>query len=394
MKTTIENNTITLFLEGRIDTNNAPQTEQEIFSAVEGRAEDIVIDASGLEYISSAGLRVLMKLRKSIKKELPMINVSRDIYEILETTGFTELLDVKKALRSVSLAGCEVIGRGGHGMVYRLDEETIIKVYHDRTPLPLIEKEREYARNAFVQGVPSAIAYDIVSTEEGPGLVFELAGATTVSKAIMTDPSKLTEYAVKMGTLLKTLNTTEADPTLYGDIRQIYLDRARNAEQFFTKEENEQIVRLINAIPEGSGMVHGDYHPNNVMVQQDGELVLIDMADISRGNELFDIGGTFLTMFIVGTGDPSLSEKVIGLKYEYSKQCWGILLSTYYGTTDPNKLELISKRCAAFALVRMATTLGFENTESRKRAEKLVSTLREQLFPNTEGFLKLLSMPL
>ncbi len=394
MKTAIENNTVTLFLEGRIDTNNAPQTEQEIFSAVEGRAEDIVIDASGLEYISSAGLRVLMKLRKSIKKELPMINVSRDIYEILETTGFTELLDVKKALRSVSLAGCEVIGRGGHGMVYRLDEETIIKVYHDRTPLPLIEKEREYARNAFVQGVPSAIAYDIVSTEEGPGLVFELAGATTVSKAIMTDPSKLPEYAVKMGTLLKTLNTTEADPTLYGDIRQIYLDRARNAEQFFTKEENEQIVRLINAIPEGSGMVHGDYHPNNVMVQQDGELVLIDMADISRGNELFDIGGTFLTMFIVGTGDPSLSEKVIGLKYEYSKQCWGILLSTYYGTTDPNKLELISKRCAAFALVRMATTLGFENTESRKRAEKLVSTLREQLFPNTEGFLKLLSMPL
>ena len=185
MKTTIDNNTLTLYLEGRIDINNAAQTEQEIFSAVDGRTESIVLDAENLEYISSAGLRVLMKLCKSINKPLPMINVSRDVYDILDTTGFTELLEVKKALRKVSLEGCEVIGQGGHGRVYRLDEETIIKIYHDNSPLSLIEKEREYAKNAFVNGLPSAIAYDVVQTEEGYGLVFELAGAKTISKAIM-----------------------------------------------------------------------------------------------------------------------------------------------------------------------------------------------------------------
>ena len=166
MKTQNENNTLTLFLEGRIDTTNAAATEAGIMSAIEG-AENIVIDAEQLEYISSAGLRVLMKLRKTVGKPLPVINVSRDVYDIFETTGFTELLDVKKAPRKISLEGCEVIGQGGHGKVYRLDEETIIKVYHDKSPLSLIEKEREYAKNAFVNGVPSAIAYDIVQTEEG-----------------------------------------------------------------------------------------------------------------------------------------------------------------------------------------------------------------------------------
>ena len=185
MRISNENNTMTLFLEGRIDTNNAAQTEQEIFSAIEDKTGDIIIDAAALEYISSAGLRVLMKLRKSIGKPLSVINVSRDVYEILETTGFTELLDVKKALRKVSVAGLEAIGRGGHGKVCRLDEETIIKVYHDGSPLSAIEREREYAKNAFVNCVPSAIAYDVVETEEGYGLVFELAGAKTVSKAIM-----------------------------------------------------------------------------------------------------------------------------------------------------------------------------------------------------------------
>ncbi len=46
-------------------------------------------------------------------------------------------------------------------------------------------------------------------------------------------------------------------------------------------------------------MIHGDYHTNNVMVQSNGELILIDMADISRGNLLFDIGGAFLMKLLM-----------------------------------------------------------------------------------------------
>ena len=386
----------TFFLEGRIDTNNAPQVEEEIFSAMKDvDVKTAVIDAERLEYISSAGLRVLMKLRKTIGQALPMINVSRDVYDILETTGFTELLDVKKAYRKVSIEGCEVIGEGGHGKVYRLDDETIIKVYRESSALPLIEKEREYAKNAFIKGVPSAIAYDTVKTEEGYGVVFEMAGATTVSKTIMNEPERLPELAAKMGSLLKTLNTTEADPALFGDIREIYLQRAKAGECFFTDDENKQIVRMIDAIPESGTMVHGDFHPNNVMVQQDGELMLIDMADISRGDPIYDIGGTFLTMCIAGSQDHSVTEQVIGLKYEYSTQAWGILLSSYYGTTDPAKLELINNRCAAFALLRMATTLSM-NSANKSRYDdvsgQIVAALRQQLFPNTENFCRLLAM--
>ena len=397
MRVNTEVSTMTLFLEGRIDTNNAADVEKELFSAVDSRGstiESIVIDAADLEYISSAGLRVLMKLRKSIGKPLPVINVSRDVYEIFETTGFTELLDVKKALRKVSLANCEVIGKGGHGKVYKLDDETIIKIYHDNSPLSLIEKEREYAKNAFVNGVPSAIAYDVVETEEGYGVVFEMAGATTVSKYIMEHPNKLQESSVKLGKLLKTLNTTEADPKLYGDIKELYLERAEKARGFFTDEENTLIVKLINSIPDGSGMIHGDFHTNNVMIQSDGELVLIDMADISRGNALYDIGGMFLTMYLSGMNDPSITLKTVGIEYELAKQVWGIVLSTYYNTTDKEKLELYGNRCAAFSLMRMATTLGFETSQAREHAAPMVALLRQQLFPNADNFCKLLAMEL
>ncbi len=381
-----------LSLEGRIDTNNATQVEKEIFDAI-GNGKDFSFDAEKLVYISSAGLRVLLKAAKMTDKTVTVFNVSRDVYDILETTGFTEMFDVKKALRKVSLTGCEVIGQGGHGKVYRLDKETIIKVYHDNSPPSLIEKEREYAKNAFVHGVPSAIAYDIVKTEEGYGLVFEMAGAVTVSKFVTEHPERLQEYSVKFGTLLKTLNSTEADPKLYGDIKQIYLERAEKASKYFTNEENAQLVKMINAVPDGSGMIHGDYHPNNVMVQSDGELILIDMADISKGNGLFDIGGTFLTMYIAGMNDPNVTKWVIGLDYELSKQIWGITLSTYYGTADKQKLELLGQRCGAFALVRMATTLGIDSDNVSGRSESMVAMLRQRLFPNTDNFCRLFAMP-
>ena len=384
---------VIIALKGRIDSNNASQTETEILEIFDKNADkEISFDATDLEYISSAGLRVLLKAQKSKGTPITIYNVSRDLYEIFETTGFTELLNVKKALRKVSMAGCEKIGQGGHGNVYRLDAETIIKIYHDNSPLSVIEKEREYAKNAFVNGVTSAIAFDIVETEEGYGLVFELAGATTVSKFITEHPDRLQEYAVKFGTLLKTLNSTEADPKLYGDIKQTYLERAEKAKGYFTDEENAKIIKLINSIPDGSGMIHGDYHPNNVMVQSDGELVLIDMADISRGNALYDIGGAFLTMYLSGMNRPETTRETIGIDYEMSKQVWGIMLSTYYGTTDPQRLELISKRCGAFALVRMATTLAFGG-RAQQVAPAIVAMLRERLFPAADEICGLLAMP-
>lgn len=70
--------------------------------------------------------------------------------------------------------------------------------------------------------------------------------------------------------------------------------------------ENDILMKILDSIPDGSVMIHGDYHTNNVMVQSDGELVLIDMADISRGNSLFDIAGSYLVMSSGGGKDDNI----------------------------------------------------------------------------------------
>lgn len=113
-------------LTGRIDTGNASEWEQKIMTQLSAENEN-AFEASELEYISSAGLRVLMRARKTVSAEMRIFNVSSDVFEILEMTGFTEIFTVEKRLRELSVDGCEVIGKGFYGTVYRIDPETIVK---------------------------------------------------------------------------------------------------------------------------------------------------------------------------------------------------------------------------------------------------------------------------
>ena len=109
--------TLTLNLTGRIDANNAPKGEADIADALAKNPGAVPeFDASELQYISSAGLRVLLKFRKKFGKKLDVLNVSGDVYDIFSVTGFTELLNVRKRLREISIEGCPVIGGGGSGL--------------------------------------------------------------------------------------------------------------------------------------------------------------------------------------------------------------------------------------------------------------------------------------
>lgn len=99
MRTQFKNGKLTLFSDGRIDSYNAAEVEQEAMNAVGAvPGAELVLDAEELEYISSAGLRVLMKLRKQSEKTIRVENVSQEVFDIFQVTGFTDLLEVHKKL--------------------------------------------------------------------------------------------------------------------------------------------------------------------------------------------------------------------------------------------------------------------------------------------------------
>ena len=93
---TAENGTLRIALEGRLDTNTAPQLEAELKTSLSGITE-LELDFSGLEYISSAGLRVLLAAQKVMNKQGKMTihHVNETIHEVFEVTGFIDILTIE-----------------------------------------------------------------------------------------------------------------------------------------------------------------------------------------------------------------------------------------------------------------------------------------------------------
>ena len=87
---------LVLALEGRLDTMTAPQLEAELKSALPG-VNDLTFDLEKLEYISSAGLRVLLSAQKAMNKQgaMKVIHANEMILEIFEVTGFSDILTIE-----------------------------------------------------------------------------------------------------------------------------------------------------------------------------------------------------------------------------------------------------------------------------------------------------------
>lgn len=94
-----QNETLTVFLPVRIDTANAHDTEETLMELLEDyEPKHVVMDANDMQYICSAGLRIILNIRKKIP-DTEVINASSVVYDIFKTTGFNIVLKVSRARR-------------------------------------------------------------------------------------------------------------------------------------------------------------------------------------------------------------------------------------------------------------------------------------------------------
>ena len=350
MKT--ENDKPVVNLTGRITSANAAAVEQEISAAIGDYAgKALTLDLNDLEYISSAGLRVLLRLRKRFAG-MEMVNVSSDVYEIFEMTGFTEMMPISKAYRSISVDGCEVIGQGANGKVYRIDPDTIVKVYYNPDALPDIHRERELARTAFVLGVPTAIPYDVVRVGEGYGSVFELLNATSFSKLIAANPDGLEGYVRQFVDLMKLIHDTTVKPGVMPQMRTVALDWADFLRDYLPEEKWQKLHDLIAAVPEQLTMLHGDYHTKNVMLQN-GEVILIDMDTLCTGHPVFELASVYNAFVGFSELDESVAMKFQGFSADTCRRIWELVLEMYFDDADEETRALHAKQAMLIGYTRL-----------------------------------------
>lgn len=92
----LQGDTLTVSLDGRLDTTTSPDFEAELKSNLDG-VKNLVFDFEKLEYISSAGLRVMLSAQKIMNKqgEMSIKNASDDVLEVFEITGFIDIINIQ-----------------------------------------------------------------------------------------------------------------------------------------------------------------------------------------------------------------------------------------------------------------------------------------------------------
>ena len=348
----IDKNILYIAVIGRIDASNAAEAEEKIFTIKNDHpGKHTVGDADGLEYISSAGLRVILRLRKEEPK-LAIINVASDVYEVFDMTGFTEMVTIEKAYRKMSVEGCEFIAKGANGAVYRYDDETIIKTYFAKDALPEIKQERENARKAFVLGINTAIPYGIVRVGDGYGTVTELLNATSITKLIRANPDDLTQAVKYYIDMLKTVHSVEGEDGELPDMKETALAWADFVSAHIPENQGKKLRALIEAVPKQNTLLHGDYHTNNIMVQND-EPLLIDLDTLCMGHPVFEFGSMFNAFIGFSEHDHQNIMDFMGYGFETAVKFWNMALKMYLGTEDEEVCRSVAEKAMIIGYTRM-----------------------------------------
>ena len=348
----IDKDILYVALEGRIDATNSAEAEQKIIAIKnDNKGKHTVIDADNLEYISSAGLRVILRLRKEEPK-LAIINVAPEVYDIFDMTGFTDMVTIEKAYRRMSVDGCEFIAKGANGAVYRYDDETIIKTYYAKDALPEIKQERENARRAFVLGINTAIPYGIVRVGDGYGTITELLNASSITKLIRENPDDLSLAAKYYVDMLKSIHSIETEDGTVPDMKQTALEWADFVAEHIPEEQGKKLRALIEAVPKQNTLMHGDYHTNNIMVQN-GEPLLIDMDTLCMGHPVFELGSMFNAFVGYSELDHQNMVDFFGYSYETAGNFWNMALKMYLGTEDEEVCRTVAEKAMIIGYTRM-----------------------------------------
>ncbi|GEM_PF-3150320 len=298
---TYQSGHLTIFVNGHIDSSKIPAMQQEINEAIASCGEELtqlVIDADQMSFISSMGLRVMLQLKQK-HETMRIINCAPEVYNVFAMTGFTKILTVEKALEQLSVEGLEPIP--GMSDVYKLTDETMLKVFPSGTTKEDLDREVEISKAVFVLGIPTVMTFDAVKVGDRYGLIYE----TVIPAAIDADTRgelmrDLHEHIVEPGGLIPSAIATEKE-------------QIRKLQPYLGDDAVAKFLQILSAIPDGSSLLYGNFTGDKALCR-DGSPIMMDMHEVGYGNPVIDLAHFYSTLTEEQRGD--FFDEVLDVYYD------------------------------------------------------------------------------
>jgi uncharacterized protein (TIGR02172 family) len=366
---------LVLALTGKLDSRTSQGLRAEINRSLEG-VQELVFDFENLDYISSAGLRVLLEAQKTMntRGSLRIKRVSKEIMDIFRMTGFAEIMEIEEKLRQISIDGCPLIAHGVTGECYKLDDETVLKLYNENLSDDIAKKEKAYAKAAFVAGIPTAISYEVVECGNRKGVIYEILNAETMSQAMINHQDKLEVYVKKYSDICKQIHTTIGDASVFPKAKD-ECKKVINKVDLLNDAQRAALTVKVDELPDAETCIHGDLHTSNILMQN-GVPCLIDMGDFSIGYHMFEIAQIYN---VFGLGHiRTVSERAVGMKPELAFRIWTLFEEDYfnvYAEEDRLKVREEASFYRALRLLMFYVVLGRQEWLKKLVAEYFVPLL-------------------
>ena len=375
MNTTIDiqGDRMVVALHGRLDASSAPAVEAQL---VTDGIRELVLDFADCPFVSSCGIRtVLVAHRRMANAGGRMVarSLPPAVREIFDMTGLSSIISITRPNREISIDGLELLSQGVCGECFRLDTETVVKLYREGVAPEVAEQEKRYAKAAFVMGIPTAISYDVVSCGTRSGIVFELLNAELFSSVIRRDRGNIDLHARRLSDIAKLLHAGKGDRAILTDLKDRFRGYIRQIDDVLTPEETEHMLDRLEAVPDADTCVHFDLHSSNIMVQG-GELVIIDMGDFSIGSNMFDLG---LIYMIYGVPELGMCRMATKIETEDGLAFWNAFARHYFSGRSAEERAFFEANRYFLASLRIVHAITYL---THLRAD-LARMLRDVLMP-------------
>ena len=382
MNFNLNDGVLTVSFDGRLDTEAAAKFEAELAEVCSGNPHtSMIFDAEKLDYVASSGLRIILKLAKT-EKNFSVENVSPAVFSVFEMTGFSRIINIRKALRKIDLEKCERIGFGGNGAVYRVSEDEIVKVNYNPATYADLDKELAKAKEAFLLGIPTAISFDLVDCGEGRrGVVYETIKSRTLGETIQSSPELMDELTEKYVGQLNILHAVHTDNPVFGSAKDNYRKQVENASKFLTEEEGKMLEQILDVLPEGDRLCHCDAHPKNIMIQNE-DMLWIDMEGMSVGHPIYDLISIAVILNGIRTDEMTLG--ICGMDIQTVQKFKDCFIRKYFKTEDPEMIQRYGSILDALRLIRTVFAVGFTSKNTEEFRPAIIAMARQVFFPNIQ----------
>ena len=152
--------------------------------------------------------------------------------------------------------------------------------------------------------------------------------------------------------MLKSIHAIEVEDGVVPDMKETALNWAEFVSAHIPLEQGNKLRALIEAVPKQNTLMHGDYHTNNIMVQN-GEPLLIDMDTLCMGHPVFELGSMFNAFVGYSELDHQVTMNFFGYTHETAEKFWDMSLKMYLGTDDDAVCQSVKEKAMIIGYTRM-----------------------------------------